>query len=129
MLLGTILVVTQPCHNTRHFTLIQGTTLLTLPTFKSIWCFLLAPLKLTLKPQHQQLSVKRSPYHDGVGEVAISLALQPHGAELSSHVAIRGGFVKGGLPDTSHFGGHKEGQHALGSRNDDIKMSTTWMRG
>lgn len=128
MLLGTSLVVTQPCHNTRHFNLIQGTTLLTFPTFKSIWCFLPAPLKLTFKPQHQQLSVKMSPYHDGVGEVAISLALQPHGAELSSHVAIRGGFVKGGLPDTSHFRGHKEGQHALESRNN-IKMSTTWMRG
>lgn len=76
------------------------------------------------KPQHEQLSVKMSPYHDGVGEVAISLALQPHGAELSGHVAIRGGFVKGGLPDTSHFRGHKEGQHALGSRNDNIKMSS-----
>lgn len=108
MLLGTSLVVTQPCRNTRHFNLIQGTTSLTFP-------------------QHQQLSVKMSPYHDGVGEVAISLVLQPHGAELSSHVAIRGGFVQGGLPDTSHFRGHKEGQHALESRNN-IKMSTTWMR-
>lgn len=56
-------------------------------------------------------------------EVTIGLALQPHGVELSGHIAVRGGFVQGGLPDTSHFGGHKEGQHALESRNDRIKTS------
>lgn len=69
-----------------------------------------------------------SSHHDGVGEVAVSLALQPHGAELSSHVALRGGFVQGGLPDASHFRGHKEGQHALESRNDDTTVSAMWMR-
>lgn len=52
-------------------------------------------------------------YHDGVGEVAVGLALQTHSGELSSHVAVRGGLVQSGLPDTGHFSGHKEGQHAL----------------
>lgn len=86
-------------------------------------------MKKQILRQRQQLSVETSPYHDGVGEVTIGLALQPHGAELSSHVAIGSGFVKGGLPDASHFRGHKEGQHALESRNDDIKMSRMWLRG
>lgn len=52
-------------------------------------------------------------YHDGMGEVAIGLALQTHSAELSCHIALWGGFVQGGLPDTSHFSGNKEGQHTL----------------
>lgn len=64
-----------------------------------------------------------------MGEVTVGLALQPHGAELSSHVALRGGFVKGGLPDTSHFCDHKEGQHALESRKENTKISMMWMSG
>ena len=46
-------------------------------------------------------------------EVAIGLTLQTHGGELSCYIALWGGFIKGGLPDTSHFGGHEEGQHTL----------------
>lgn len=81
-------------------------------------CSTVTPLKLNV-------NVKTSPYHDGVGEVTISLALQPHSAELSSHVAIGSGFIKGGLPYTSHFGGHEEGQHALEGRkgNKNIKVT------
>jgi len=52
-------------------------------------------------------------YHDGVGEVAIGLALQAHGAELRGHVAIGGGLVQGGLPDAGHLGGHEEGEDTL----------------
>jgi len=52
-------------------------------------------------------------YHDGVGEVAIGLALQTHGGELGCHIALRGGLVQGGLPDPGHLSGHEEGQHAL----------------
>lgn len=99
MLLGTSLVVTQPCRKT------EGSA----------------------GGQPRTCSSLRRPYHDGVGEVAVGLALQPHGAELRGHVAIGGGLVKGGLPDASHFRGHKEGQHALGSRKD-IQVSTVWMK-
>lgn len=63
-----------------------------------------------------------------MGEITIRLALQTHGAELSSHVAIRGGFIKGGLPYTSHFGGHKEGQHALDGIKENVQISTTWLK-
>lgn len=63
-----------------------------------------------------------------MGEITIRLALQTHGAELSSHVAIRGGFIKGGLPYTSHFGGHKEGQHALDGIKGNVQISTTWLK-
>lgn len=48
-----------------------------------------------------------------MGEIAIGLALQTHSGELSCHIALWGGLVQGGLPDTSHFCGHEEGQHAL----------------
>lgn len=63
-----------------------------------------------------------------MGEITIRLALQTHGAELGSHVAIRGGFIKGGLPYTSHFGGHKEGQHALDGIKGNVQISTTWLK-
>lgn len=48
-----------------------------------------------------------------MGKIAVGLALQTHSGELSCHVALWGGLVQGGLPDASHFSGHKEGQHAL----------------
>lgn len=57
-------------------------------------------------------------YHDGVGKVAIGLALQTHGGELGCDVALGGGLVQGRLPDASHFGGHEERQHALGEDED-----------
>lgn len=52
-------------------------------------------------------------YHDSMGEIAIGLALQTHSGELSCYIALWGGLVQGGLPDTSHFSGHEEGQHTL----------------
>lgn len=52
-------------------------------------------------------------YHDGVGKVAVGLSLQAHSTQLSSHVALWGGLVQGGLLDTSHLSDHEEGQHAL----------------
>ena len=52
-------------------------------------------------------------------EISIGLGLQAHSLEFSSHIALRGGLVQGGLPDTCHLSGHKEGQHAL---NDTGKM-------
>lgn len=59
-----------------------------------------------------------------MGEIAIGLALQTHSAELSGHIALRGGFVQGGLPDTSHFCGHKEGQHTLEKDNKGKQCKT-----
>lgn len=48
-----------------------------------------------------------------MGEVAVGLALQTHGAQLGRHIALWGGLVQGGLPDAGHLGDHEEGQHAL----------------
>lgn len=122
MLLGTSFVVTQPCQNTRpsHQTFSNNAT------FSSVKSSM-APRRScsTFTPSKLNVNAKRSPYHDGVGEITISLALQPHGAQLSSHVAIRGGFIEGGLPYTSHFGGHEEGQHALEGRKGNTNIKVT----
>lgn len=59
-------------------------------------------------------------YHDSMGKVAVGLALQPHSAELSCHVAFWSGFVQGRLSDTSHLSGHKEGQHTLQKRERKV---------
>ena len=68
-----------------------------------------------IKAMCSSLSLKheQSAYHDGVGEVPVGLALQAHGAELRSHVALGRGLVEGGLLDASHLGDHKEGKHTL----------------
>lgn len=64
-------------------------------------------------------------YHDGMGEVAVGLTLQPHGVELGSHVALRSGLVQSGLPDAGHLGGYEERQHALREDADTKSQSQT----
>ena len=72
---------------------------------------------------------EQSPYHDGVGEVSVCLALQAHGAELCGHIALGCGLVQGGLLDASHLGDHKEGQHTLqGGRGNDAIEGQTLIR-
>ena len=67
---------------------------------------------LSLKPHNEEQHYNNT-YHDSVGEIAIGLSLQTHSGELSCHIALWGGFVQGGLLDTSHLSDHEEGQHAL----------------
>ena len=71
------------------------------------------------------LKHEQSAYHDGVGEVPVGLALQAHGAELRSHVALGRGLVEGGLLDASHLGDHKEGKHTLQGGGGEQRVGRT----
>ena len=61
-----------------------------------------------------------------MGKVAVGLSLQAHSAQLSSHVALWGGLVQGGLLDTSHLSDHEEGQHALQEERKLKKIRLTF---
>lgn len=52
-------------------------------------------------------------HHDGMGQVAVRLALKAHGAQLRRDVALRSGNVQRRSLDLTQLGCHVEGQHTL----------------